>query len=367
MGAGCGCISAIAGGLRHNCAIKVDGTVWCWGANDVHQLGIPGNGNEPLPVEVSGAFGPASPAVEIVAWRQTCARRADGTVLCWGDNSFGQADPADTETPIASVTLDFATTTALVSAGGQHTCLARDEQPFVTCWGANDRGQLTGAPGLAPGPIDMAEAVAFEQLTLGAVHGCARTVTGEVHCWGDNTNGQLAAPSDTTPSSNSLVPVSIPPAADIAAGRRHSCARAGEQVYCWGRNDQGQLGDGTGVQQEAPVLVSLPANLGIAELESGPDHTCVVTIAGAVYCWGSNADGQLMLEPDELGFDGYTLVPQQIELSDGAQSLSAGEAHTCVLTDSGEVLCWGRNAEGQAGNGSMHYVFAPTPVELSCP
>ena len=101
-------------------------------------------------------------------------------------------------------------------------------------------------------------------------------------------------------------------------------------------------------------------------IEAGDQHTCVIDDAAALWCWGSNANGQLMLEPDGMGFDGYTLVPVPIDVGAGVLAVTGGVTHTCVLTDAAEVLCWGTNTVGQIGNGTTNYAFEPQVVPISC-
>ncbi len=81
----------------------------------------------------------------------------------------------------------------------------------------------------------------------------------------------------------------------LAAGEAHTCARTSAgQVYCWGLNNNGQLGDGTTLNRQAPTLVALPSGVtGFTRIAAGSLHTCGLTASGALYCWGDNLLGQL--------------------------------------------------------------------------
>jgi alpha-tubulin suppressor-like RCC1 family protein len=366
-GSGCGCVAGIASGSRHMCAILLDGSLWCWGANDLGQLGKLDPPFDPLPVQVT-VLG-ANQTVAVSAQNHTCALRDDDIAMCWGDNGSGQSLPSSMEPEVLPTEVTWAQPATLVAAGLSHSCAGREPgMPVVaTCWGANGQNQLTSmAP--APGPVDVNFDTDFAEIELGGTHSCARTAAGAVHCWGGNAQGQLAADPATVPTSPTLLAVAIDPAADIAVGRDHSCASTDLGVMCWGRNDSGQLGDGSAMQQNAPVAAALPPEAGdIASLAAGPHHTCALTVDGELWCWGSNDRGQLMLEPDEMGNDAYTHTPVRLVVGASVLAVATGTTHTCAMVDTGEILCWGTNTEGQIGDGGTSYAFSPTPVMLECP
>src|SRR5262249_43071343 len=132
---------------------------------------------------------------------------------------------------------------------------------------------------------------------------------------------------------------------------------AGGAVECWGANDSGQLGDNSTTQRPAPVDVSGLAG-GVVALATGAAHSCALTVAGGVKCWGLNANGQ--------GGDGTTtqrLTPVDVSgLTSGVRAIAAGDNHTCALTNAGGVKCWGQNATGQLGDNSTTDRNAPVGV-----
>lgn len=361
-GSGCGCIAQIEAGTRHTCAIKHDGTVWCWGANDLGQSGQPMTDDILLPAQVMGGFA-MSGATEISAANHTCALRADGSPECWGDNASQQVDPVNAAPVIDPVAASWSSPSTTVGVGASHTCAGREMEISVTCWGANGSGQSTSA---APGPGPFSASVmdfSPDKIEGGASHTCAKTATGQMFCWGANGNGQLGRDPLATPSS--ATPIAVPGlmgVGDIAVGANHTCARVGSDVMCWGLNTSGQLGDGTTTQATMPLMVPLPPQAGsVTFVEAGPNHTCVMAAGGTVWCWGSNNSGQL------TGAETEYLDPFQIELDDPVLQLTTGGTQTCVLTDRGEALCWGINQDGQNGDGTTNYGFFPTPVDLQCP
>ena len=172
-------------------------------------------------------------------------------------------------------------------------------------------------------------------------------------CGGDGLDG-----SQTKRALGAVEATADPSAAGVAAGTFHTCAlTSGGGVKCWGENAAGQLGDGTETNRLAPVDV-VGLSSGAAAITAGGWHACALTTTGGVKCWGDNASG-------ELG-DGTTarrLTPVDVVgLSGGVVAISAGEHHTCALTSGGGVKCWGMNAYGQLGDGTMTQREVPTDV-----
>ncbi len=157
-------------------------------------------------------------------------------------------------------------------------------------------------------------------------------------------------PSDLTPIQNNALAV--------AAGTGHTCALTTTGgVMCWGDNTYGQLGDGTTTRHITPVdVVGLSSR--VTALASGEDHTCVLTASGGVECWGWNIYGQL---GDGTTTDRSTPV-DVIGLSSGVTALTAGHGHTCALTASGGAKCWGSNLYGQLGDGTTEDHRMPVDV-----
>ena len=134
----------------------------------------------------------------------------------------------------------------------------------------------------------------------------------------------------------------------ISAGDQHTCAVTTEGgLKCWGRNREGQLGDGTTIARSVPVDVSGPTG-DVSAVSAGGQHTCVLTTAGGVRCWGSNRG------ISGLGDDGIT--PEDVPgLTNGVEAISAGLRHTCVLTKARGIKCWGINEQGQLGDGTTDF------------
>jgi len=343
-------VSAIATGGDHSCALTKGGSVKCWGAHS-------GNGRDDI---LSGL----SSGVSALAAGNghTCALSGSGGVKCWGYNYYGQlgnGDNTDKLTPVDVVGLTSGV--AALAAGSNHTC-ALTVSGGVKCWGQYyPVGLVYIGPGTPTTPVDVPGlAGGVAAIAAGYLHTCALTTSGGVKCWGLNRYGELGNGSTTDP----ITPVDVSGLASgvvaLAAGGTHSCAlTAAHGVKCWGRNDSGQLGDGSTTDRTTPVDVSGLAS-GVIALSAGYSHTCALTTGGAVKCWGQNDFGQLG--------DGSTTKRSTpvdvIGLTSGVIALSAGGSNTCALTTVGGMKCWGDGAFGQLGDGTGPYRYTPVDVVL---
>lgn len=195
-------------------------------------------------------------------------------------------------------------------------------------------------------------------ISSGGNNTCAITAIGGVKCWGSNSNSQLGDNSTTTrPAPVDVVGLGAG-VASISVGYYHTCVvTTAGAVKCWGYNSNGQLGDGSTTQRSTPVdVVGLSA--GVASVSVGDGHTCAMTTSGAAKCWGRNANGQL---GDNSTTQRNTPV-DVVGLDSGVSSLSAGYGHTCVVTGDGAAKCWGRNVNGQLGDNSTSQRNSPVAV-----
>ncbi|WP_165371476.1 RCC1 domain-containing protein [Pseudolysobacter antarcticus] len=355
-------VVAIAAGGYHTCAQSTLGGLTCWGFNSNGQLGDSTMTDTNLPVEVYAHNSSVVTAIATGA-EHTCALTAAGTPRCWGKDLSGQLGdgaPVNSRSAPTSVS-GLLSGIAIIAPGFRYSC-AVTVSGGVLCWGSNFYGTL-GNPGLNHSytPVEvsgLASGVAAIATSHSGSHTCVRTTAGAVKCWGVNGNGQLG---DGTQIERDA-PISVSGlgsgVAAIAAGTFHTCALTTTgAVQCWGKNDLGQLGDGTQTDRSTPVPVTGMGS-GIAAIATGDKHTCALTTAGAVKCWGSNSNGQIA-----AGNLAYTTTPiQPTGLTAGISAIAAGSLHTCVITTGGALKCFGANARGQIGDGSL--VDRNTPFDV---
>jgi alpha-tubulin suppressor-like RCC1 family protein len=350
---------AIVAGDQHTCALIAGGSIVCWGANASGQLGNGSRVHSNFPVAVNSL---SAEAVQVTAGgAHTCALLSDGRIKCWGDDQSGQLGDGGRENqsePVAVSGLEGEV--YLIVAGSSYTC-ARMVDGRILCWGWNNEGQL--GDGTLQGRRVPGFVIGFAGGTAAVSVGWSNTCvlglpSGGVKCWGLNSAGQLGSGE----AADSTSPVEVSGLGggriSVAVGGGHACALSGTGgVKCWGRNDRGQLGSGAGANQRTPVDVAgLPEE--IIAVAAGKDHTCALTVRGGVKCWGSNEFGQL-----GDGSKADSARPVEVEgLSQGVSEISAGSLHTCALTRSGGMKCWGSDKYGQLGDGSQ--ADRSTPVDV---
>ena len=347
-------VISISGGQNHACALTNVGGVKCWGVNDYGQLG---NGitswgdNIDIPVDVIRM---GSGVTAVSAGREfTCALTNTGEVRCWGNNNSGQLGNGTTTDSYVPVDLvGLLSGINAISAGSSHTC-AITNTGGVKCWGINSYGQLGNGTNSYDSlfPIYVIGLTSgVTAISAGSNHTCALTSVGGVKCWGNNYSGQLGNGARL----DSNMPVDViglnSGVTAISAGGNHTCALINTGgVKCWGSNDYGKLGDGTNLDSTIPKdVVGLTS--GVNAISAGSNHTCAITSLGGAKCWGQNFSGQL-----GNGTNGYSdnSIPIDVSgLSSGVSAISVNGDHTCVLTNIGGVKCWGDNLYGQLGNGT---------------
>lgn len=247
---------------------------------------------------------------------------------------------------------------AKVESGYIHSC-ALTTTGGVKCWGGNAGSLGDGTNVQRRTAVDVAGLTSgIEAISLGVSHSCALTETGGVKCWGSNNYGQLGNNS----TERQLVPVDVSGLTSgvvaISVGNHHTCAvtNAGD-VKCWGYNFQGQLGNGTTVNQTAPVtVVGLGARA--ISVSAGNAHTCALTELNGVKCWGKNNVGQL---GDNTRNDSF--IPVDVySLSTGVAKIDLGYLHSCALLTNGHIKCWGTNYDGRLGTNSTSTSFIPVDL-----
>jgi alpha-tubulin suppressor-like RCC1 family protein len=281
----------------------------------------------------------------------TCAVTSTAEVKCWGGNHVGQlgnGTQVDSLLPVQVQGLSGNTTSVIATP--LNAC-ALSTSGGMKCWGADHRGQLGNASG-----VSSSTAIQVTGLTTGvkAMAGgeeftCALMNNGEVKCWGNtyiDVDNDGIDDSGNTPTTISGIPQDI--VSISAGGGKYACVlSATSGVWCWGQNSSGQLGDGSTVDRFVPVqITALPSS--IRSLSTAQNHSCAVTSTGGVKCWGSNTFGKL-----GDGTTNNSNIPVSVlGLTGPAISVSTGYYHSCALLVSGAVQCWGWNFGGQLGDGT---------------
>jgi alpha-tubulin suppressor-like RCC1 family protein len=293
----------------------------------------------------------------LVAGRDSaCALKPNGAAYCWGRNDFGQLGDGTTTHRNAPVAVLGGLTFATIESKHLHTC-GLTTAGAAYCWGLNDNGQIGDNTNTnATQPTLVLGGHVFVQLHSGGSHVCGLTAAGQAWCWGNNSTGHLGNGTNA----GSKIPVAVTQTGGLTfarlwLGSDTTCGlTAAGAAYCWGRNAEGELGDGTNTSRNTPGLVS--GGLAFRALSGGWFHMCGLTTTGQLHCWGLNNDHQLG--------DGSTTAKNAPGTPIGPtfDSVSGSDYFTTCGVIAGAAHCWGYNANGQAGDGTLVSVATPTVV-----
>lgn len=316
----------ISAGEDHTCAIRTDGKVYCWGLNSQGQLG-PGSrdpivGHAPVEVEKMDT------AVDVsTGGDHTCALTKTGGVFCWGSNEYGQSGNHRTDdgalrsrVPTPKRVRGIRPAVA-ISSGYDHTC-AKDHSGSVLCWGNNRFGQLgngvSGEDRKSGRPVEADYVHAPAEIEAGGGHTCVIRSDGGTACWGSSRYGELGN-GTSGPDAKSFRPADVPGigrGSTLSAGTTRTCVVTnGGSIYCWGKSFHGALGNGESGTSDSlsavPVRVKrIEAADTVATDSSDQGHSCARLKTGEILCWGNNGNGQL--GSDSGGWN-YSAVPIPVE------------------------------------------------------
>lgn len=355
-------VVSLSSGADNTCALTGGGQVYCWGGN---YFGILGNeelpdGKEPVLIEELSGIDAIS-----VSNYAACALRGNGTVACWGFNVYGQLGDIAEYDPnyyyyfvTATSPLDVAGVSDVVAltSNGEAFCV-QESDGSVWCWGILPDATFEAKPTAPTKLTDLGEVTSLTGIYAGM---CVTRPDQTLACWGYNGQGGLG---DGTLVSSST-PVAVAGLTGVvgvvgSSVGSHVCAlRANGSVACWGDNGQGQLGTGEVGLSNSSVPLKVAGDVEFVGLSLGNNHSCGMTATGEVWCWGANHNGEVgsgfarPLEP----------TPHLLPNIDDAVGLAAGNSLTCALHEEGEVSCLGFNDDGQVGNGTTESPVAPTKV-----
>lgn len=338
-------IDVSAGGLTQ-CVVMDDGTVRCWGENTYGQLGL--GCTSPswnTPIEVPGI---ASATRVFVGQSMACALISGGRLSCWGRNQVAQLG-AGYLAPSVPWPVEIPGLTGVVEVSMEdETSCARLGDGRVMCWGNNDIGMAGignyDSPLFVPRPV--VGITTATRIAVGHRSACASLADGTGRCWGSNFGNGLGNALGATPTPNAVV--GLDTILDIASTGFSRCARLeGGTVRCWGTNYGGVLGIDEALAENsvtpAPPIQGITGAKAIAGREH---HMCAIMSDDTVKCWGDNSSGELgngFIKSSAIAVDALGL--------DDVKRITAGAHTTCALKGDHSVWCWGYNAGGSLGVG----------------
>ncbi|MCE9623173.1 MAG: RCC1 repeat-containing protein [Actinomycetia bacterium] len=352
-------VTAIAAGARHSLALKSDGTLWAFGANDFGQLGTATN---------SGTNSPTSTPTQVLSGVRAIAAggshslvlKTDGTLWSFGINRFGELGYSDnngTNVPNPSPTQVMSGVNAIAAGGGHSLALKSDG----TLWtfGYNSDGELGNSTN---NQTDLANPVPTQVLTgvveiaAGTVHSLALKSNGKLFAFGRNQFGQLGTATNSgtitpTPTPTEVFSTDPPgirlPSPIIAAGGFSSfVVGADGRLWSFGQNETGQLGTSLNLAtfraNPAPTVVMAD----VVAVASSGEHTLAVKADGTLWTFGYNFHGQLGTTVNS-GTGNANPVPTQVMT--GVVAVAAGHDHSLALKADGTLWAFGSNTRGQLG------------------
>lgn len=326
----------ISGGLSHTIEVDEEENIYVWGLNASRQLGnsynTPNN-NVSEPTEVYGLENIVSIDSGVY---HNLALDNNGTVWSWGYNSHNQL--GDGTTINRDIPKTIINDVKSISAGYYHS-VALKNNGTVWAWGFNGFKQIGQKESKNYSPVQVPELTEIKAIAAGAYHTLALKNNGTVWMWGRkdyNTSTSIETPRRVEGLTNVKA---------IAVGYYSNFAIKNDgTVYAWGINSAGQLGDGTRINQETPVKLSIN---NINFIAAGPYHTIVID-NNMVYGFGDNRYYQ------------YGNINKRT-LTD-IQTVAIGQYHSLLLTQDGRVLSCGDNSYGQLGNGANKGNITPAEV-----
>ena len=289
-------------------------------------------------------------------YTETCALTTAGKAHCWGGNRYGILGDGTLVPRFTPVPVNTMLTFTWIAVGAGHAC-GLDEDGNAHCWGLGVDGQLgTGDADLNLTPTAVIGGLAFTGLTASGSTSCGLIADGTLYCWGDNSSGQFGNGSVT----KSLEPIVAAGgmkflAVDLAESQICGIAVTGG-AFCWGNNDVGGIGDGTTINRLVPTAVATGANF--VSVRAGLGWACGIEASGTAHCWGWNLSGVLGVQ----SADHPRLTPSPVSGSHLWASMTMGLSAICGLTTAGVSYCWGENASGVVGDGTLIDRIVPTAV-----
>lgn len=355
----------IKAGENHTVILRANGSIWTCGNNFLGQLG---NGAT-TPIDQPGSttpvrVGTATDWVEISGGMyHTVARKADGTLWAWGDNTDGQLG-LGTTSAVHTTPVQIGTDTnwKTVVAGDYHT-VAMKTDGTLWAWGDSADGTLgtgeTYSGIVVPTPTQIGTDTNWVAVTTGHSHTMAVKADGTLWGWGSNGSGQLGDQTNLEGRGPIRIGTDTDWAGVVTRGEQTVARKKDGKLFTWGSNADGQLGDGTFVNKDLPTKVDDNA---WTSFSSGNRHTVALKDDGSLWTWGDNTDGQCgdgKVEPK-------IIRPKQIGTAKDFVAIEAGEIHTLAMKANGIILSVGDNTLGQLCNGTTTANAAPgasiTPV-----
>lgn len=411
----------VVAGAAHTCAISTNDELWCFGSNDYGESDIDSSDVD-IPTPVKNSFLGAIKGLAI-SGATNCA--IDGTsdkIICWGDNASGQLGNGTNDPYRGPATVAASDIPSSIFGGFNSSTFCAQLPGELYCWGDNRWSQFGDGYDISSNIITLAQSEVYSSLVLTSSGGCGITQLGRLQCWGERYLGNGTSDSERSPvvidgsvlygestseagevlkniktlslshtnaicyinksnkltctgtnfgqifgevnagNTNYLVVQSTINYKKISLSKYNSTVGCGiddnAELWCWGSNEFGQLGNSTPLTAGPHLPVRPFSGTSIRDVSVGAAHVCAITVTNdKLYCWGKNGDGQLG--------DGTTInrsTPTLIDPSNKYIKISVADTFSCGLDATQKIYCWGENNYGQLGIGNTSNQSSPTRI-----
>jgi alpha-tubulin suppressor-like RCC1 family protein len=293
--------------------------------------------------------------------------KTDGTLWLWGTNEYGQLGNNNTTSMSSPIqTISGGTNWKQVSVGQRFSGAIKTDGT-LWMWGSNSSGQMgdntQGAGTNKSSPVQtVAAGTNWSQVTVSQGHAFATKTDGTLWVWGGNGQGQLGINSTGFRSS---------PVQTIAGGTNWkqvsaklsttAAIKSDGTLWLWGANASGQLGNGADIVNKSSPIQTVAGGTNWKQVSVGADHVVAVKTDGTLWTWGRNGDGQLGNGVDRLS---YSSPIQTISGGTNWKQVSAGGSnvgHSAGIKNDGTLWIWGSSAQGQLGDNTR--ISKSSPVQ----
>lgn len=360
-------------GSMNSCAIDNHNTAYCWGNNERGALGI--NKTQailpysavPFAVHATAGVLKDKKIVTLeVGYLLVCALTEDRIPVCWGNDGSGQVGNGGTKK--AEVAPSKVVVTGAVSGetvedirvGFYHACLTTESNRHF-CWGSNHFGYLGNGSTLESlepvETIPISEDDRLASIALENYKSCALSEKGFLYCWGSSSSSDgksLKQPVMYSWSTLQFPDAELKHIRDYSLSNNHMCfVSASYRLFCNGDNASGQLGiSGARPHAYPPTPVDTSGvlnNVNIGESFAISGATFALSVDGRLFGWGRS--DLLLASNDSVT---QSNVPVEIEFGPHrVKKFMLGRLHACALLDNNKLVCWGDNANGQVGDGTI--------------
>ena len=360
------------GGGRHTMVLLADGSVWTWGSNVAGKLGnnqasanySDNSFDSYLPIQVHGPnnVGYLNSVIAVSAGEgHNTALRSDGTVWTWGDNEFAQLGNGNTNNAWTPIQVNGLTNVVAISGRGYHT-LALKSNGTVWAWGWNAEGQLgSGTTNLTLVPVQVSGLTNPAAISAGYWISLARMSNSTVQVWGTDRKGEMGQGVTGLHSYTPITVIGLSNVVSASADFQEPIAlKSDGTLWMWGWNNLGQLGNGTTSDTNLPVQVLNLTNMIFAG-PTGDRDNCALKADHTIWIWGRNYNGQLgngMTDSVAHPFP----APMAAFGNATVVAVQTPDWHSLALEADGTLWGWGSNDHGQLGTGNTNDAWSPGMV-----